>query len=87
MTAGKSFVQFLDDDDGEVEECVQGAFEAEAMGTIGRLRKIYGGTFMSLVSLCYFLQSFRSFPWMAMTYWYKDNLKVSRSIFSLNSIA
>lgn len=68
--------QILDDDDGEVEECVQGAFEAEAMGTIGRLRKIYGGTFMSLVSLCYFLQSFRSFPWMAMTYWYKDNLKV-----------
>nr|XP_024359100.1 probable folate-biopterin transporter 7 [Physcomitrium patens]XP_024359101.1 probable folate-biopterin transporter 7 [Physcomitrium patens]XP_024359102.1 probable folate-biopterin transporter 7 [Physcomitrium patens]XP_024359103.1 probable folate-biopterin transporter 7 [Physcomitrium patens]PNR31773.1 hypothetical protein PHYPA_025896 [Physcomitrium patens] len=46
------------------------------MGTITRLSKIYGGSFLSLVSLCYFLQSFRSFPWMAMTFWYKDNLKV-----------
>lgn len=46
------------------------------MAAITRLSNTYGTSFLLLITLCYFTQGLRCFPWMAMTYWYKDNLKV-----------
>jgi hypothetical protein len=50
--------------------------EPGAMAAITRLSNTYGTSFLLLITLCYFTQGLRCFPWMAMTYWYKDNLKV-----------
>lgn len=38
-----------------------------------------------LMGLCFFTQAMRCFPWMAMTYWFKDNLKVRMRTFSRTS--
>ncbi|KAG0607502.1 hypothetical protein M758_8G033700 [Ceratodon purpureus] len=46
------------------------------MAGIKHLSSTYGASFLALITLCYFTQGLRCFPWMAMTYWYKDNLKV-----------
>jgi hypothetical protein len=46
------------------------------MSTIGRLSSTYGTSFLLLLVLGFFTQGLRCFPWMAMTYWYMDNLKV-----------
>jgi folate/biopterin transporter len=46
------------------------------MATIARLNATYGASFLLLMSLGYFTQGLRCFPWMAMSYWYKDTLKV-----------
>lgn len=54
--------------------------EAEStirMSTISRLSRTYGTSFMILVVLGYFTVGLRCFPWLAMTYWFKDTLKVS----------
>lgn len=46
------------------------------MASTSRLTEIYGTSFVLLMGLCFFTQAMRCFPWMAMTYFYKDNLKV-----------
>lgn len=43
---------------------------------LGRLRQTYGTSFMFLVFLGYCTQGFRCFPWLAMTYFFKDHLQV-----------
>ncbi|XP_024379647.1 probable folate-biopterin transporter 7 [Physcomitrium patens] len=46
------------------------------MSIITRLNGTYGTSFLLLVLLGYFTQGLRCFPWTAMSYWYKDTLKV-----------
>jgi folate/biopterin transporter len=46
------------------------------MASFKRLNNTYGASFVLLMGLCFFTQAMRCFPWMAMAYWYKDNLKV-----------
>lgn len=46
------------------------------MASVFRLTHTYGTSFVTLMGLCFFTQAMRCFPWMAMTYWFKDNLKV-----------
>ncbi|KAG0612698.1 hypothetical protein M758_6G046600 [Ceratodon purpureus] len=41
-----------------------------------RLKETYGASFMVLVVLGYCTQGFRCFPWLAMSYYFKDNLQV-----------
>lgn len=41
-----------------------------------RLKETYGASFMVLVVLGYCIQGFRCFPWLAMSYYFKDNLQV-----------
>ncbi|KAG0560668.1 hypothetical protein KC19_9G003700 [Ceratodon purpureus] len=48
----------------------------EEMSTIARLNHTYGVSFLLLLLLGYFTQGLRCFPWVAMSYWYKDTLKV-----------
>jgi hypothetical protein len=49
----------------------------EEMSTIARLNTTYGVSFLLLLLLGYFTQGLRCFPWVAMSYWYKDTLKVT----------
>jgi hypothetical protein len=41
-----------------------------------RLSKTYGTSFMVMVIMGYCTQGFRCFPWLAMSYYYKDTLQV-----------
>lgn len=50
--------------------------DAKEMSTIERLNSTYGASFLLLLLLGYFTQGLRCFPWVAMSYWYKDTLKV-----------
>lgn len=60
-------------------------FTNQAMDGIGnldffrwlqRLKDTYGASFMFVVVLGYCTQGFRCFPWLAMCYFFKDNLQV-----------
>lgn len=46
---------------------------------LDRLKQTYGTSFMVLVVLGYCTQGFRCFPWLAIAYFYKDNLQVCYS--------
>lgn len=41
-----------------------------------RVSRTYGSTFIALLFLSYFTQGLRCFPWLAITYHFKDYLKV-----------
>ncbi len=43
-----------------------------------RVSRTYGSTFIALLFLSYFTQGLRCFPWLAITYHFKDYLKVKR---------
>jgi hypothetical protein len=66
----------------QLEERTQGFAVSQ---WLHRLSKTYGTPFMVLVVLGYCTQGFRCFPWLAMSYYFKDNLQVCAgfSIFSL----
>jgi hypothetical protein len=66
----------------QLEERTQGFAVSQ---WLHRLSKTYGTPFMVLVVLGYCTQGFRCFPWLAMSYYFKDTLQVCAgfSIFSL----
>ncbi len=57
----------------QLEERTQGFAVSQ---WLHRLSKTYGTPFMVLVVLGYCTQGFRCFPWLAMSYYFKDNLQV-----------
>lgn len=71
-------------------------FTNQAMDGIGnldffrwlqRLKDTYGASFMFVVVLGYCTQGFRCFPWLAMCYFFKDNLQVMSQLYRLWSYA
>jgi hypothetical protein len=42
---------------------------------LNRLSKTYGTSFMVVIVLGYCTQGFRCFPWLAMSYFFKDDLQ------------
>jgi hypothetical protein len=58
----------------QLEERTQGFAVSQ---WLHRLSKTYGTPFMVLVVLGYCTQGFRCFPWLAMSYYFKDTLQVA----------
>ncbi|CAM6050270.1 unnamed protein product [Sphagnum compactum] len=58
----------------QLEERTQGFAVSQ---WLHRLSKTYGTRFMVLVVLGYCTQGFRCFPWLAMSYYFKDTLQVA----------
>ncbi|KAH7277395.1 hypothetical protein KP509_39G048900 [Ceratopteris richardii] len=59
--------------------CVPDKKAPSIMQLISRLRGSFGAPFLFLVSSIYWTQGFRSLPWMAISYQFKDGLKLSPS--------
>jgi hypothetical protein len=52
--------------------------EVEVVKMFTRVSRTYGSTFIGLLFLSYFTQGLRCFPWLAITYHFKDYLKVKK---------
>ncbi len=52
--------------------------EVEVVKMFTRVSRTYGSTFIALLFLSYFTQGLRCFPWLAITYHFKDYLKVKK---------
>jgi hypothetical protein len=61
--------------------------EVEVVKMFTRVSRTYGSTFIALLFLSYFTQGLRCFPWLAITYHFKDYLKVKKKLQNLPPFA